>query len=208
MVRFNITNDQLLAWLVDKDHVVVVQPGHQVPESATMLTMCSFMKKNIMIWSKQHHIVHPTEFDVLGGRGNHSRDHPGNGYFTELVNQFTQEYQTATSARKATIVDDILAHMNQTNRRFLKLDLYDQRLSIWCWIVDLKHRAKIGSKLRDMNAQQVLLDAPQVMVHHAPPLRVEEAEILDMDDLSLIASNLKGIFGESEDELFVSWPSS
>lgn len=104
----------------------MVEPGHQVPESAIMIPSRS-MNRNVLLWSLEGPIITPTDNDVLGGRGRHTRHHSGNHYFTQLVDRFTTEYQFAPPARKTAIINEILERMNLQERRFLRLVQADQR---------------------------------------------------------------------------------
>lgn len=165
---FNTFNVPALAWCSDHSRSpVLVGQGHQAPQSTTILTIQSLSSKNIAVWSRHDHILLPTDFDVLGGRGKHGRNHPGNAHFTGVVSQFTQAYRTASSARRSAILNEILVvHMNnRQGRRFLKLQLYDRR-GIWRWIVDPRPREKIGNKMRDMIAA---LHTPRVLLLSARP---------------------------------------
>ena len=139
MIIYNSFNVSVLAW---SNHArsppVVVEAGCQAPEGTTLMTTLHGLKnKHVVVWSSCDHVILLTNADVLGGRGNHGRTHAGNVSFTDVVSQFAQEYaSTATGIRKRSLLREIWTHMHQSNRRFLKLELFDGHRRIYRWIVD------------------------------------------------------------------------
>lgn len=191
---FNTSNVRALAWSDHARSPVLVEPGHQAPESTTMLTIRS-LKKNVLVWSRHdHHVLLPTDWDVIGGRGNHTRRRAGNAYFTNVVNQYTQEYVTATCARKSVILHEIRVHMHQQGRRFLRLQLYERHRRIWRWIIDPRPREKIGNKMRDtidaldaLNLDPQPFPLPPLMAPPvAPPAVPSVEDLLLLEDDFLI----------------------
>lgn len=153
LLNYNMFNVPVLAWFDDdaRSTSVVVKPGHAAPQAATIWTV-RYMNRNVLAYHRsRQEVINPTDNDVLGGRGKHCLQHPGNIWFTRLVDQFKTDYYFGSPSRKANIVlNEILAPMDQQGRRFIKLVLQDRRRNIWRWVLDPNPRAKIGNKIRDM----------------------------------------------------------
>lgn len=146
---YNTFNVQALAWSDHNSDELIVQPGHQAPKGTTILTIRSH-GRNVLVWTTRADILTPNGFDVLGGRGSHTRHHPGNQWFTRLANHFKEDYRSASLTMKTRIIDRILADTSQQGRRFLKLVPHDRRHNVWKWTLDPKPRTKIVNKMRDM----------------------------------------------------------
>lgn len=193
---YNAFDIPALAWSDHSLSPVLVEPGHQVPEAVTMMTIRS-LNHHVLVWSRRTaSIIYPTENDILGGRGKHNLYHPGNVWLTHFTEPFKTEYRSASPTRKANIIlNEILAPINQQGRRFVKLELHDRLRDIWKWNLEKNARTKIGTKLRDMNkthtvnyAQSPPRVLPPQMV--SLPISIQETDAPLQDSLVLFEDAL------------------
>ena len=62
----------------------------------------------------------PSKFDILLGRGKHSREHPGNIRLASLLEQNLDKYNKAPKFVKQRIADEIVSTLQSKGGRFLK----------------------------------------------------------------------------------------
>lgn len=113
-----------------------------------MLTV-QLQHRNTLVWSSNSNPIIPREKDVIGGRGKHAKWHPGNLFFTQLVESRCDEYYCARSPEKRCILQDVLKTMMNEGRRFLTLECIHQANDIWVYAIDPRPMSKIGTKIRD-----------------------------------------------------------
>jgi len=67
-------------------------------------------------------MIIPRKFDVLFGRGRHTREHSGNLRCAYLVEAHQEEYEIASKIEKTSLSEKIMSKIFQANGRFLKKD--------------------------------------------------------------------------------------
>lgn len=143
----NICSPGTLAW---SNAASSDQPRDSADAQVKILTR-SLSNRHVVVWNHDASVLvlQATDADVLGGRGKHLDQHPGNIRLTEVAELFKTDHHHGTSIQKREVIDKILTMMLREGRRFLKLVPYQHDANIWHWEQETMHRAKISQKLRD-----------------------------------------------------------
>ena len=92
--------------------------------------------------------IQPTGIDILCGRGKANATHPGNIYFTQLMQANLQKYQDGPRRIDRTIiVTSLVDQLLLGGSRFLKKD---KATNQWIQLDSLQCHEKVGHALRDL----------------------------------------------------------
>eukprot|EP00980_Cylindrotheca_fusiformis_P006092 scaffold1311_cov99-Cylindrotheca_fusiformis.AAC.9 len=97
----------------------------------------------------RQYILHPTEVDILLGRGGKSNHHPGNKRYREEIKNFQASYMKLTNKDEKTDLSRyVVDYVHDYKGRFLAMDK-TVRPNRWYEIPDVMARRKVSQALRE-----------------------------------------------------------
>lgn len=104
---------------------------------------------------KKQMIAHPSNKDVLFGRGRPIQDHPGNKLFNSLVESMRSRYESLEQRSDKTMLSQmIVAKVKNAGGRFLKQSLQKDDRIIWEEADDMAAQAKVSHAFRSLKQLQ------------------------------------------------------